>query len=213
MTRSSRHDADVEDGGASARSRILAAAVREFARRGFAGATTTRIAEAAGVVQPLVHYHYRTKQSLFRAAVEAQLGRLDEAFKDLDRDGQDLDSEAALKLLLRRFVRFSAENPDFADLVGRAGAQVSEVAVAAPIQPPLGMLTRLVKRLQAEERLRPGLDPILVIFAITSAATSIFSQAELLRTLYDLDATDEKVVERHAETVVTLLAAGLIKGR
>jgi len=44
---------------------ILAAAEEEFMGKGFAGARTTSIAEAAGVTHAMLHYYFRTKEQLF----------------------------------------------------------------------------------------------------------------------------------------------------
>lgn len=45
--------------------RILLAAEHEFLTKGFAGARTTSIAEAAGVTHAMFHYYFRTKEKLF----------------------------------------------------------------------------------------------------------------------------------------------------
>lgn len=44
---------------------ILQAAEAEFLPKGFEGARTTSIAEAAGVTHAMLHYYFRTKQNLF----------------------------------------------------------------------------------------------------------------------------------------------------
>jgi AcrR family transcriptional regulator len=43
----------------------LTAATREFADKGFAGATTVGIAKRARTTQPLVHHHFGSKAELF----------------------------------------------------------------------------------------------------------------------------------------------------
>ena len=52
------------------RERILAAALDLFSERSFEGATTREIAARAEVTQPLLNYHFRSKDDLWRAAVE-----------------------------------------------------------------------------------------------------------------------------------------------
>jgi AcrR family transcriptional regulator len=47
--------------------RILAAAAREFAARGFAGARVDRIARRARVNKAMLYYHFRSKQDLYRS--------------------------------------------------------------------------------------------------------------------------------------------------
>ena len=41
--------------------RILQAAEKEFFEKGYIGARTTSIAEAAGVTHTMLHYYFRTK--------------------------------------------------------------------------------------------------------------------------------------------------------
>ncbi len=47
------------------RDRLLAAAAREFAARGFAGANIDRIAEAAGLNKAMIYYHFTNKADLY----------------------------------------------------------------------------------------------------------------------------------------------------
>ena len=53
------------------RQAILEAAIDTFAERGFRGASTTAIAERAGVSQPVIHYHYGSKARLLDEAIRA----------------------------------------------------------------------------------------------------------------------------------------------
>jgi AcrR family transcriptional regulator len=52
------------------REAVLAAAMREFARKGLHGSSTDAIATAAGISQPYVFRLFGTKKGLFLAAVE-----------------------------------------------------------------------------------------------------------------------------------------------
>ena len=56
--------------------RILVAAEREFMLKGYAGARTTAIAEAAGVTHAMLHYYFRTKDRLFETVVRGKIGAL-----------------------------------------------------------------------------------------------------------------------------------------
>lgn len=51
--------------GSERRLVILAAARREFARAGYHGASTARIAQAAGCSEPMLYKHFSGKQALF----------------------------------------------------------------------------------------------------------------------------------------------------
>ncbi len=56
--------------------KILAAAEAEFMTKGFAGAKTMSIAEAAGVTHAMLHYYYRTKEKLFMQVYEEKVQTL-----------------------------------------------------------------------------------------------------------------------------------------
>lgn len=54
-------------------SRILQAAEKEFFEKGYAGARTVSIAEAAGVTHAMLHYYFRTKDKLFERIVSDKM--------------------------------------------------------------------------------------------------------------------------------------------
>lgn len=55
---------------------ILQAAEKEFLEKGYSGAKTTAIAEAAGVTHAMFHYYFRTKDKLFEKIVAEKMERL-----------------------------------------------------------------------------------------------------------------------------------------
>lgn len=55
--------------GESRSDAILDAAEQEFAASGYDGAALRAIAERAGVAQALIHYHFKTKETLFESLV------------------------------------------------------------------------------------------------------------------------------------------------
>lgn len=60
----------------STEERILEAAVQEFMTKGYAGARTTAMAEAAGVTHAMLHYYFRTKDKLLDRIIESKIGTL-----------------------------------------------------------------------------------------------------------------------------------------
>lgn len=50
--------------------------MQEFMAKGYAGARTTAIAEAAGVTHAMLHYYFRTKDKLFDRIIESKIGTL-----------------------------------------------------------------------------------------------------------------------------------------
>lgn len=52
---------------------ILAAAEREFLNKGYDGARTTSIAQAAGVTHAMLHYYFHTKEQLFDRILDEKM--------------------------------------------------------------------------------------------------------------------------------------------
>lgn len=90
---------------------ILQAAEREFMSKGFLGARTTSIAEAAGVTHAMFHYYFRTKEKLFERIITEKIAMLKEAVV-----GSITDINAPLSEIIRsvinRHLEFVAANPD-----------------------------------------------------------------------------------------------------
>jgi len=55
---------------AQRKEQLLDTAVELFARRGFGGATTAELAKAAGVTEPIIYRHFRSKKDLFIAVID-----------------------------------------------------------------------------------------------------------------------------------------------
>lgn len=92
-------------------SRILAAAEREFLQKGYAGARTTSIAEAAGVTHAMLHYYFRTKERLFQKIMNKKLDQVAGAFcLNFGDENSDL-FDALAKGISDHFDFFQA-NPD-----------------------------------------------------------------------------------------------------
>ena len=67
--------------------RILRAAEKEFFSKGYAGARTASIAEAAGVTHAMLHYYFRTKDKLFERIVSEKINILADIILSAIGDG------------------------------------------------------------------------------------------------------------------------------
>ncbi len=92
--------------------KILAAAEKEFLKKGFLAARTTAIAEAAGVTHAMLHYYFRSKERLFERIMSGKMSLVrDLMVASLDDPGLPLLEKIA-KAVGRHF-DFVAANPDF----------------------------------------------------------------------------------------------------
>lgn len=90
---------------------ILEAAEREFLTKGFDGARTTSIAQAAGVTHAMLHYYFRTKEQLFERILDEKMRLMGESL--LTTFGQPgLPLPERLRNGIASHFDFIAANPD-----------------------------------------------------------------------------------------------------
>lgn len=197
----------------SARERVLRAALEVFADRGFDGAGTTEIARRAKVTQPLVHYHFATKDLLWQAAVEQLFGRLSALTDGAAADLVDLDPIARLKVMLRRYVRFSAANPEVARFFLREGVRPSprlNWLVKHHARPLHDALEALLGDAQSAGLMKPlALDALGCLIIV--AGSHPFTAPALVEAEHGLDLSDPAVVERYADVIVETLFHGITR--
>lgn len=92
-------------------SRILQAAEREFFEKGYAGARTASIAEAAGVTHAMLHYYFRTKDKLFERIISEKISILGNIIISAIGD-EDLTLEDRIRQGIERHFDFIAANRD-----------------------------------------------------------------------------------------------------
>lgn len=92
-------------------SRILQAAENDFFEKGYAGARTASIAEAAGVTHAMLHYYFRTKDKLFERIVSEKISILGNIIISAIGD-EDLTLEDRIRQGIERHFDFIAANRD-----------------------------------------------------------------------------------------------------
>ncbi|MCW2927637.1 MAG: TetR/AcrR family transcriptional regulator [Thermoleophilia bacterium] len=143
------------------RAGILAAATRCFAARGFAGTTTARVAEEAGVNEALVFRHYTSKQALYLACVDAAWARVQARCDELYATESD---DRHWRMPGRAFLELVHGDPDVArmwsrGLVESTGIPEIDDHHAALMREVHAYVSRVVAHSAAAGGLLPGRDP------------------------------------------------------
>ena len=104
-----------EASSASARDALVAAAVQEFASKGFAGARVDEIAAVAGVNKQLVYHYFENKQGLYLVALELVYAQIREKEKALSLEA--LGPLEAMAQLVGFSFDYLGEHPEFIALL------------------------------------------------------------------------------------------------
>lgn len=89
--------------GGSARERLILGAARIFAERGYEGASTRAICQAAGANVAAIHYHFGDKAGLYRAVLWSSIECVLVALPT-DASPVDLPLEQAMEQLIKAFL-------------------------------------------------------------------------------------------------------------
>lgn len=95
----------------AAKQALIAAAVAEFATKGFAGARVDEIAAAAGVNKQLVYHYFESKQGLYLVALESVYAEIREKEQKLELGA--LEPREAMAQLVAFSFDYLAEHPEF----------------------------------------------------------------------------------------------------
>ena len=189
------------------RDRILAAAVDLFSERSFDGATTREIAQRAGVTQPLLNYHYRSKDELWRAAVDSLFERLRQAMAERVEGLRGVDARTSARLRVREFVTFSARNPALHRIITqecKADGPRMDHLVERHVRPLYDSTVELFERLAADG-IVPAIPAAHLYYLLTGAGPTMFVLGPECRRLTGLDPESDEVIEAHADAVCLLL--------
>ena len=198
----------------STEDKILAAAEKEFLLKGFAGARTTAIAEAAGVTHAMLHYYFRTKENLFDKIIEGKTGTLRDIMLAALGD-PTIPLFEKIKTAIANHLDFIASNPDLPKFM------ISEV-LSHPGRMPvvLGQLkhhtSSVVESLQrqideyAEKEICRRVDAGMLMLDIVSLNIFPFMATPMVNPLLggmmeDRTAFTEKRKEENIETIMRKL--------
>jgi TetR/AcrR family transcriptional regulator len=191
----------------STRDSILVAAADLFAERSFDGATTREIAARAGVAQPLLNYHYRSKDELWRAAVDSLFEALTSSAVAHVEEHRNVDELTRAKLRVREFVTFSARHPQLHRIITQEsksdGARM-DYLVERHVRPLYESTVALFEHL-VRDGVVPDIPPAHLYYILTGAGPTMFVLAPECRRLTGLDPASDAVIEAHADAVCTLL--------
>lgn len=185
---------------------IVDAALREFAEKGFDGASTREIALRANVNHRLIGHHFGSKDNLWRATAKHVFGMYTERLNKR-REGLDgVDEPVFVRLMLREFILFSAKVPQLHRFMVQANEGDRERLdwlITNHLAPGIAFELELLGKAQKAGLLRSG-DLLHLRYLFIGAATSVFTLAAEYQHATKQDPFDEEFLARHVDMVLSL---------
>lgn len=181
------------------RTQILNAAIAEFAERGFEGASIRAIADRLGLQHPIITYHYRSKDILWRAAAEHAFAQISGAWDVSAPDNADLPPLARLRKEYAILYRFTVAFPEFHRFMRQEALTNNPRLkwVAKTVLAPL--LGRLLPQIVAAQKqgLLPAVDPILFHYMMVSLTATLSGFGPEIEVTSGRSVEDKNVVEAY----------------
>ncbi|MCE2889920.1 MAG: TetR/AcrR family transcriptional regulator [Hyphomonadaceae bacterium] len=207
----SAHSKKEPSGGS--RDDILKAALRCFSLQGFDGTSIADIARAAKAGHPLVHYHFKSKDDLWRSAVDFAFKDLVIAYRAVSAATTSLDPIQALKIMVRSFVQFCGQCPQHVGLMmmeSTAQSDRFDWLVENYLAPLHKDVDALLERAKADGLIRDIPLVNLSSMFVGSAVHFVHSSA-LIKKLYGVDTRQSQEIGVHADWLIDVLFQGILK--
>lgn len=190
---------------------IKDAALIAFGQNGFTGTSIAQIAEAAGVAKPLVHYHFASKDELWRAAVAEGFDSLRNETLKLVMAAQQTKPEDPLAAFIQAIVRANAHRPhvhlislDEMRLNTDRAEWMKTTYILPMVKMLIGALPALGLPLVQDDDMRYASH---LIPAFNGAMNFPFIDPLIPREAFNVDVFTDEYIEAHAAFITTLLRA------
>lgn len=188
------------------REKIIAVALGEFAKHGFEGVSTRTVATLAGIQHPLLNYHFKNKEGLWRAVMTATGGRFMEQFSARLAQLRNLDDVTKLRMVQEEFIRFSGRNPHFHLLMSQEAQRTSKQLswlVREMVKPYFNELAPLIRSAQRAGCYVDG-DPHHLQYLFIGAATRIFTLAGEVNLITGRSPFSARMIDDHVTACLSL---------
>ena len=200
---------------AANRARIVAAAIDEFAARGFKGASMDAIAARTHTTRALINYYFGSKEKLYIAVLERLYSEIRDAEARLELD--HLAPADAVRRIVAFTYTYYVEHEGFVRLVvaenQARGRHLRKSQIMRTLNRPIiELLARVIARGQADGRFRDGVDPVEVHKAIAALGMFNVTNRHTFGAIFQRDMGSKGDVARRREIVADMILRYLQRG-
>ena len=183
----------------STRERILSAALTLFAENGYDGTSVEEIAKTVGIKAPSLYKHYKGKEDILNALIDAAETRYEASFGSENNIGKIPESREEFERVTMEKIRFTMLDP----MIGKVrrflvqeqfrNERLAEITTRHQVEGIRHMYTNILAGMMDAGIIVKD-DPELLAMELTAPASLLISQAD--RQPQCADETLEKI-ERH----------------
>lgn len=190
--------------------KLLDAALQAFAENGFKGTSTRDIAERAGVHHPLITYHFKNKEELWRAAADRVFSRFIRILDDTRVKNETAEPRERMAAMIRSYVHYASENPALHKVLLQESSHSNprlDWLIETYMRPLFAVTVSDLRELQ-ELGIAPAGNAALLFNMIRVSAGAVLALNVELKESSGIDLDDPANVQMLADMIVAVFLPG-----
>lgn len=190
--------------------KLLEAALRAFSENGFKGTSTRDIADRAGVHHPLITYHFRNKEELWRAAADRVFRRFNAELRQAMERNADKCAKTRMAAMIRAYVHYSARQPALHKVIVQEASFSSsrlDWLTDTHLKPLFEAAVVHIAHLQ-ELGVAPKGDPALLFNMIRVSSGGMLALAQEIKGTSNVDLEAPGAVDALADMIIRVFLPG-----
>ena len=190
--------------------KLLDAAVEAFSENGFKGTSTRDIADRAGVHHPLITYHFKNKDQLWRAAADRIFREFNIALAKATSEIPEDEPRKRAETFIRTYVRYANRQPALHKFILQESSHPSarlDWLVGNHLRPLFEIVVKSLRELQEIGVAPPG-DPALLFNMIRVSAGGLLALSEEIKGTSNIDFDSEDALNELADMIIRCFLPG-----
>ncbi len=195
--------------------KLLDAATQAFSENGFLGTSTRDIADRAGVHHPLITYHFRNKEALWKAAADRIFREFNISLVKAMADIPEMDPKARAEAFINTYVHYAYRQPALHKIILQESSYASERLdwlVDTHLKPLYDLVVGPLEKLQELGVSPPG-NPALLYNMIRVSAGGLMALALEVQGTSGFDLSDPDRRQELADMILRVFMPGDLQPR
>lgn len=192
------------------RQKLLDAALLAFSENGFKGTSTRDIAERANVHHPLITYHFKNKEELWRAAADRIFTEFNAALLAAAQANSGRCPKARMAAMIRAYVQYAASQPALHKVMIQEASRPSQRLdwlMANHLRPLFDTAVESIRQLQ-ELGVAPAGNPAMLFNMIRVSSGGLLALSLELKGTSGIDLEQPQQLGELADMIIRVFLPG-----
>ena len=190
--------------------KLLDAAIEAFSENGFKGTSTRDIAARAGVHHPLITYHFKNKDQLWRTAADHIFSAFTRSLSKSLVENRNMDAKKRMSAMIYAYVNYAKSQPALHKVMVQEASCPSprlEWLIDTHLKPFFEASFSLLGELQ-DLGIAPAGNPALLFNMIRLSSGGLLALGNELKESSNIDIEDPRTLDEIAAMIIRVFLPG-----